>query len=300
MYDIIILGSGPAGLTAALYSARAGKKTLVLGGDQLGGQLNVIHRLENYPGFAGSGPELAEFMKKQAESFGAEVIMASAKTVTRNQEPGTSFKVIADNGQGFEAPVVIIATGAKPRKMDIIGAREFIGRGVSYCATCDGFFFTDRDVMVIGGGNSALSDALYLAGVAKSVKILYRKDSFSRAEDILVKRVMEAENIFVMWNTEIAEICGDDSGVKSVRTTGGTDIPTDGVFIAIGHEANTDYLDESIGRDEMGRLIPDALPTGMFVAGDVRSDIKMQVATAVGWGCECAMDAIAMLNKKSG
>ena len=180
--------------------------------------------------------------------------------------------------------------------MDAAGAREFIGRGVSYCATCDGFFYSDKDVIVVGGGNSALSDALYMANIAKSVKIIYRKGSFARAEDVVVKRVEETENISVLWNTEIAEIGGSDMGVEFVITNTGEKIMADGVFIAIGHEANTDYLDESIKRDDAGRLVASTLPTGMYVAGDVRAGIKLQVATAVGWGCEVAMDCIEHLN----
>jgi thioredoxin reductase (NADPH) len=307
MYDIIILGSGPAGLTAALYAARAGKKTLVLGGDQLGGQLNVIHSLENYPGFIGTGPDLAVFMKNQAEGFGAEIIFASAKNITRTEPSvvtpakagvGSRFSVLADNGTEYETYTVIIATGAKPRKLEIEGVREFMGRGVSYCATCDGFFYSDKDVLVIGGGNSALSDALYLANIAKSVRILYRKGSFARAEQVQVDRINALDNITVMFNTELVKVGGDETGLTYAVTTSGENIPAHGVFIAIGHEANTDYLSEEIPRDNMGRLIPSALPTGMYVAGDVRSNIKMQVATAVGWGCETAMDAIAYLNQK--
>ncbi|MCL1902640.1 MAG: FAD-dependent oxidoreductase, partial [Alphaproteobacteria bacterium] len=223
MYDIIILGSGPAGLTAALYGARAGKKTLVLGGDQFGGQLNIIHSLENYPGFAGTGPELGEFMKRQAESFGAEIIMASATSVTQKE---SGIEISANNGTKYESKTLIIATGAKPRKLEVNGIREFMGRGVSYCATCDGFFYTDKDVLVIGGGNSALSDALYLANIAKSVRILYRKDTFARAEDVLVGRVKDAENISVMWNTELETVGGDESGVTFVVTKTGEKIST--------------------------------------------------------------------------
>jgi len=295
MNDVIILGSGPGGLTAALYCARAGKSTLVLGGNTLGGQMSTIAELENYPGFLGSGAALSEKMKSQAEMFGAKVIFASVKVI-KNKESG--FAVITDDGKEYESRAVIIATGASPRKLEIAGTREFMGRGVSYCATCDGFFYSGRNILVIGGGNSALNDALYLANIAKSVKILYRKDSFARAEKVLIDRVNATENIFVMWNTELAEVGGDDSGVTFATTTGGDKIDCDGVFVAIGHEANTDYLPESIKRDELGRLIPEELPAGMFVAGDVRSGLKMQIATAVGTGCDCAMDAVAYLNRK--
>ena len=171
MYDVLILGSGPAGLTAALYCARAGKKTLVLGGDRLGGQTAGIAVLENYPGWAGSGLELAEFMKKQAETFGAEIKFVSAKEIAGDAE--SAFNILCDDGKRYVGKVVIIATGASPRKLEIDGARELFGRGVSYCATCDGFFYYGKDVVVMGGGNSALNDALYLADIAKNVKIVY-------------------------------------------------------------------------------------------------------------------------------
>ena len=293
MYDVIVLGSGPAGLTAALYAARAKKKTLVLGGDSFGGQLNVIHSLENYPGFLGTGPELGKFMKKQAIDAGAELEMEEASKIS---VVDSGFSVAAKSGKKYLARTVIIATGAKPRKIEVKGAKEFLGRGVSYCATCDGFFYSDKNVIVVGGGNSALSDALYMANIAKTVKIVYRKSSFARAEQVLVDRAKEKPNISVMWNTELAEVGGTEEGVAFVVTTAGEKILCDGVFVAIGHEANTDYLNESIVRDNVGRLVPVALPAGMYVAGDVRSGIKMQVATAVGWGCECAMDAVAFLN----
>lgn len=300
MYDVIILGSGPAGLTAALYTARAGKKTLVLGGDKLGGQTAGIAVLENYPGFLGSGLELSEFMKKQAESFGAEIVFVSATAVAGNAESG--FTISADNGSEYKSKVVIVATGASPRKLEIDGARELFGKGVSYCATCDGFFYNDKTVLVIGGGNCAMNDALYLADLAEDVKILYRKPSFTRAEQVLVDRVVARENIECMFNTElksIAAIEGDEDNRLRAITTDDQEIICHGVFVAIGHEANTDYLSEEITRDDMGRLAPGVMPAGMFVAGDVHSDIKMQIATAVGTGCEAAMDAIAYINKNS-
>ncbi len=295
MNDIIILGSGPAGLTAALYTARAGKSTLVLSGDLIGGYLSRIDRVENYPGFIGHGQELADKMKTQAEMFGAKIVSGMAKSIKMHDN---KFSVIATDGKEYESHAIIIATGAVPRKLEITGIHEFLGRGVSYCATCDGFFYADKDVIFVGGGNCALNDALYLSSTAKSVKILYRKDSFARAEKVLVDRVNETKNISVMWNTELSEIAGNESGVTHVITTKGEKIDCDGVFISIGHEANTDYLTEEIKRDKIGRLIPSELPTGMFVAGDVRSELKMQIATAVGTGCDAAMDAVAYLNSK--
>ena len=298
MYDVIILGSGPAGLTAALYAARANKKTIVLGGARLGGQMAGIATLENYPGFLGSGLELAEFMKKQAESFGATVNFVSAKNISGDAKSG--FVVSCDDGKEYTGRVVIIATGASPRKLEIEGARELMGRGVSYCATCDGFFYSGKTVIVMGGGNSALNDALYLADLAKTVKIVYRKAEFTRAEAVLRERVAARENIECLFNTDLAKIeekPDSTDGELIVTTTNGEQLIVDGLFVAIGHEANTDYLTEDVKRDAMGRLAPSALPDGMFVAGDVHSDIKMQIATAVGTGCTAGMDAIAFLNK---
>ncbi len=300
MYDVIILGSGPAGLTAALYAARANKKTIVLGGDRLGGQMAGIAQLENYPGWAGSGMALAEFMKNQAEAFGAEIVFVSAKNISGDAESG--FVVKVEGGKEYNGRSVIVATGASPRKLEIAGAREFMGRGVSYCATCDGFFYSGRSVIVLGGGNSALNDALYLADLAKSVKIVYRKSEFFRAEAVLRERVAQRDNIECIFNTDLEKIEAkpdSDDGELIVTTTGGDKMVVDGVFVAIGHEANTDYLTENIKRDSMGRLAPGALPAGMFVAGDVHSGIKMQIATAVGTGCTAAMDAVAYLNQMS-
>ncbi|MBR5903962.1 MAG: FAD-dependent oxidoreductase [Alphaproteobacteria bacterium] len=297
MHDVIILGSGPAGLTAAIYCGRANKSTLVLAGDSLGGQTAEIAKLENYPGWAGSGMELIQFMKKQAESFGAKMEFASATNIKFNED-GT-YTIICDNGKSFDTQSVILATGARARKLEIEGANEFFGRGVSYCATCDGFFYSGRDVLVYGGGNSALNDALYLADIAKSVKIVYRKSEFFRAEMVLRDRVDAKENIECVYNTELKSIAGKpDSDKLIATTTDGREIECDGIFVAIGHEANTDYLSETIKRDNLGRIAPESLPAGMFIAGDVESNIKMQIATAVGTGCTAGMDAIAYLNTR--
>ena len=297
MYDVIILGSGPAGWTAAIYCGRANKKTMVVTGASLGGQTAEIAALENYPGWAGSGMELIMFMKKQAESFGVKSESASANDIKFNAD-GT-YTVVCDNGKTFDSKTVILATGASARRLEIAGAKEFFGRGVSYCATCDGFFYSGRDVLVIGGGNAALNDALYLADVAKSVKIVYRKSEFFRAEAVLRDRVAEKDNIECIYNTELKSIAAKpDSDKLIATTTDNKEIECDGIFVAIGHEANTDYLSEDIKRDEIGRIAPESLPSGMFVAGDVKSNIKMQVATAVGTGCSAAMDAIQYLNFK--
>jgi len=297
MYDVIILGSGPAGLTAALYCGRANKQTLVMAGDTLGGQAASIATLENYPGWNGGGFDLIQFIKKQAESFGAHIKMIGATNIDNNADD--TFSVTDTRGEKYTTRAVILATGAKPRQLEIQGAREFLGRGVSYCATCDGFFYSGKTVLVIGGGNSALNDALYLADIAKTVKIIYRKAEFTRAEAILRQRVAEKANIECLFNTDLKKISAkpdSESGELIATTQNGEQIVCDGIFVAIGHEANTDYLTEDIKRDELGRLAPDALPKGIFVAGDVRSGIKMQIATAVGTGCTAAMDAISYLN----
>jgi len=297
MYDVIILGSGPAGLTAALYCGRANKNTLVMVGDTLGGQTAEIAKLENYPGFRGSGFDLIQFMKAQAESFGAKIEMNTIAHI-ENGANGT-FVLTDTSGKKYDARSVILATGARPRKLEIAGAREFFGRGVSYCATCDGFFYSGKTVLVIGGGNAALNDALYLSDIAKTVKIVYRKAAFTRAEAIIRDRVAEKTNIECIFNTDLESISArpnSEKGELIATTTDGEQIICDGIFVAIGHEPNTDYLNEDIKRDDLGRLSPDALPRGMFVAGDVHSNIKMQIATAVGTGCTAAMDAIAYLN----
>lgn len=297
MYDVVILGSGPAGLTAAIYTGRANKSTIILAGASLGGQTGEIAKLENYPGWAGSGMDLILFMKKQAESFGAKIEFTSATDIKFNDD-GT-YSVVCENGKNLDAKTVILATGASARRLEIDGARELFGHGISYCATCDGFFYSGRDVLVIGGGNAALNDALYLADVAKSVKIVYRKSEFFRAEQILRDRVAEKSNIECIYNTELKSVAKKDDSDKIIATTtNGETIECDGIFVAIGHEANTDYLSETIKRDDMGRIVSESLPDGMYVAGDVKSNIKMQIATAVGTGCSASMDAIAYLNSK--
>lgn len=299
MYDTIILGSGPAGLTAAIYCGRGNKKTLIIAGDSLGGQTAEIARLENYSGFTGSGMDLIQFMLKQATSFGSEIAYTSATNISWDDE--YKYTIQCDNGQTYEGKSVIVATGARPRQLETQGVRELLGRGVSYCATCDGFFYSGKSVLVIGGGNCALNDALYLADIAREVKIVYRRGSFTRAEDVLVQRVSEHKNITPIFNMELTSVVqkpNSESGELLVTLSDGSQITCDGIFVAIGHEANTDYLSESITRDELGRLAPESLPRGMFVAGDVHSNIKMQVATAVGTGCTAGMDAIAYLNSK--
>ncbi len=297
MYDIIILGSGPAGLTAAIYCARANKKTLIIAGDTLGGQTGEIANLENFPGYMGSGMDWIQSTLKQATGFGAEIAYTSAIDIT--WDDNFTYTVKCDNGKTFTASAIVMATGARARRLEIQGARELVGNGVSYCATCDGFFYSGKRVLVIGGGNSALNDALYLADLAAEVKIVYRKSAFTRAEAIVRDRVAARENIKPIFNTELKSIRKNpETGELIATTTTDDDIVCDGIFVAIGHEANTDYLTESIKRDDVGRIESANLPRGLFVAGDEKSGIKMQVATAVGSGCSAAMDAIAYINTK--
>ncbi len=299
IFDIVILGSGPAGLTAALYAGRAGRSVAIVAGGELGGQMATIPELENYPGVIGpiSGFEVTEIMKNQAESFGAKIILASAKFVKRDND---NYNISLDNGKELVARAIIVATGARAKTMGIPGESEYLGRGVSYCAVCDGFFYRGKDVVFIGGGNSALVEALYMSKLAKHVTIIYRRDAFFRGEKVVVDKIMNATNISVMWNTDVVEIMGDANGVTSVLTQEidsekQNTINIDGVFITIGHSPNTEFLNDEIKRDDHGHLV--TLPNktqienhGIFVAGDVRANTKLQVAIAVGWGATAAME----------
>ena len=232
MYDVVILGSGPAGLTAAIYTGRANKSTVVLTGATMGGQTGEIAKLENYPGWNGSGMELIQFISKQAKGFGAKIEFTSATNIKFNDDK--TFSVVCENGKTFDAKTVILATGAQARRLEIDGAKEFFGKGVSYCATCDGFFYSGRDVLVIGGGNAALNDALYLSDVAKNVTIVYRKSEFFRAESILRDRIAEKSNIKCIYNTELKSIAQKPDSEKLIATaTDGKQFETDGIFVAI-------------------------------------------------------------------
>ncbi|MDR0319453.1 MAG: FAD-dependent oxidoreductase [Rickettsiales bacterium] len=292
-FDIVILGSGPAGLASALYSSRAGRKVSILGGTP-GGQMGRIAELENYPGTHGriSGMDLFETMKNQAVGFGAEFMGDSAENIQKGKE---SYIIKTTLGNEIEARAVIVATGAEARRLGVPGEAEFTGRGVSFCATCDGNFYKNMTVIVVGGGNSALSEALHLSHIAKSVIISYRKGEFSRTEKILNDRVASRPNIRVEFNSEIAEIAGGDF-VQKVIMKDGREIPADGVFIAIGHIPNTGFLPGGLPLDADGRLI--TIPnktqiegTGIFAAGDVRSGSPKQAIVAAGQGAQAAMEA---------
>ncbi len=292
---VIILGSGPAGLTAALYTARANLNPLVIAGDQVGGQIALTSEVENYPGFPEglSGPELVEKFRQQAERFGArmEYDLATAVDFTK----GPPFTVQTQR-QAYQTWSVIIATGASPKRLGVPGEREYLGRGVSNCATCDGFFFRGKDVVVVGGGDSALEEGIFLTKFATRVRIIHRRDAL-RASAILQERARKNPKISFIWNTVVEEIVGEET-VKGVRVrnvhSGETDfLATDGVFIFIGHRPNSALFEGQLALDEHGYLITDehmmtSVP-GVFAAGEIQDPIWRQIATSVGQGAAAAM-----------
>ncbi len=299
---VLILGSGPAGLSAALYAARAEMQPVVLAGMELGGQVSLTYTVENYPGFPDGvgGMELAELFQKQAERFGARIEMDTATQVDLSQRP---FRVTTYNGE-YLADTLIIATGATPNHLNVRGETEFTGRGVSYCATCDGWFFKDKDVVVVGGGDSALEEGIFLTRYARSVTIIHRRDTL-RAGAILQKRARENAKIKFIWNTVVTEILSDEV-VKSVRlknlVSGEESLfPTDGVFIFIGHKPNTQLFEGQLELDERGYLIVDKMMRtnipGVFAAGEVADPVFRQVITSAGMGAAAAMQAIHYLQE---
>ena len=303
--EVLIIGSGPAGYTAAIYAARAMLKPVLIAGMEQGGQLMITTDVENYPGFADpiQGPWLMDQMLKQATHVGAEIVSDLVTEVETNVRP---FVVKTDSGQVWTADTLIIATGAKAKWLGIESEQHFQGFGVSACATCDGFFYRNKDVIVVGGGNSAVEEALYLAHIAKSVTVVHRRDSF-RSEKILQERLFAKENVKILWNTEIAEITGAPakppmppsvSGVKLRDTKTGTisEFPIDGVFVAIGHAPAVELFKGKVKLKDNGYMwtAPDSTATdveGIFAAGDVTDDIYRQAITAAGMGCMAALEA---------
>lgn len=294
---VIILGSGPAGLTAALYTARADLGPLVISGNELGGQVSITYEVENYPGFpAGTtGPELVERMQKQAERFGARVVVDEVTQV--NLVDGSPFrlKTYADE---FEARAVIVATGASPRRLGVPGEEALIGRGVSFCATCDGFFFRGKKVVVVGGGDSALEEGLFLTRFAEQVRVVHRRDEL-RAGDTLKRRASANEKMSFIWDSVVEEIRGDGKveavRLRNVRTGETSELATDGVFIYIGHYPNSDLFRDQLTMDERGYLLVDKhmmtnVP-GVFAAGEIQDPVYRQVTTSVGQGAAAGMMA---------
>ena len=296
--NLIIIGSGPAGYTAGLYSARANLSPILFEGIESGGQLMLTTDVENYPGFKEGimGPELMSEFKLQAERFGTRILPHNVVSVKKSEE---GFEV-STSTESFSSKSIIISTGASAKWLGVDGEERLQGYGVSACATCDGFFFKDKIVSVIGGGDSAMEEALFLTKFAKKVYIIHRRDSF-RASAIMQDRVLSHEKIEVLWNKEVKQINGEGS-VSSVSLTSSdgeddSSIDLDGVFVAIGHTPNVDFLDGLVELDEKGYIktgFTTATSTsvdGVFAAGDVADSIYRQAVTAAGTGCQAAIDA---------
>jgi thioredoxin reductase (NADPH) len=297
---VLILGSGPAGLSAALYAARAELAPVVLSGIQLGGQAALTFTVENYPGFPEGvgGAQLGELFQKQAEHFGAKVEFDTANQVDFSARP---FKVVTDNGE-YLADSVVIATGASPNQLKVPGESELTGRGVSYCATCDGWFFKDKKVIVVGGGDSALEEGLFITRYASSVTIVHRRDEL-RASTILQKRADDNPKVSFVWNTVVTEVLGSDRveavRLKNLKTGEETILETDGVFIFIGHTPNTQMFKGHLDMDERGYLkVNERMETskpGVFAGGEAADPHFRQVVTSAGMGAAAAIEATRYL-----
>lgn len=291
MYDVVVIGGGPAGLTASIYAARAGYKTIILETGAPGGQASTTETIENYPGFPGgvSGPELMMKFFEQATSLGVEM---GFQHVTALEVQDDVKKVIAGDTV-YETRSVIIASGARPKVLGVNGEAKFRGKGVSYCATCDGFFFKDKEVAVVGGGDTAIEEALYLSKICSKVSIIHRRDQL-RATRILQERAEGNEKIHFIWDSVVDEIIGEEKLVKisllNVKTQEKQLLKVDGVFVFVGYIPNSDYLPAVINRDERGYVLTDELLRtnipGVFAVGDVRQKNLRQVATAVGDGAQ--------------
>ena len=299
VHDIIILGSGPAGLTAALYASRADLKPLVLEGNQPGGQLTITTDVENYPGFPDGilGPELIDVMRKQAQRFGAEVKFEEAVNVDFEQQP---FHVRTDEGEHY-ARALIIATGASAKMLGLESESELMGYGVSACATCDGFFFRDKEIAIVGGGDSAMEEAIFLTKFASKVTVIHRREEL-RASKIMQQRAFDNDKIEFLWNATVEEVVGSrEDGVSALKvrdTVSGevSDFPCQGLFVAIGHKPNTDLFRDVLELDEVGYIQVEEPTTrtgveGVFACGDAVDSKYRQAVTAAGSGCKAALDA---------
>ncbi|NMC46020.1 MAG: thioredoxin-disulfide reductase [Chloroflexi bacterium] len=300
---VIILGSGPAGLAAALYAARAELSPLVLTGTEIGGQAATTSVIENYPGFPEGvgGSELADLLSKNAEKFGARFEYDVATSVDLSKRP---FQ-LATYGKQFSTQTLIITTGASPNKLNVPGEKELTGRGVSYCATCDGWFFKDKKVAVVGGGDSALEEGLFLTRYASSVTIIHRRDEL-RAGALLQKRAMNNPKISFIWDTVVEEINGTDAltslTLKNKKTGHSSNFPVDGLFIFIGHSPNTALFKDALKMDEKGYIETDKLMqtslAGVFAAGEVTDAVYRQVVTSAGMGAAAAIQATRFIESE--
>jgi thioredoxin reductase (NADPH) len=311
MENVIIIGSGPAGLTAAIYAARANLKPLliegVIAGGQTGGQLMITTEVENFPGFPEGikGPELVELLRKQAERFGTRFALADVESVQLTG--GSPFTLIAE-GQTYQTKSVIFATGASARWLGLESERELQNRGVSACATCDGFFFRDQDVAVVGGGDTALEEALFLAGLCKSVTLIHRRDDL-RASKIMQDRAQKHPKIKFLWNTVVEQVHDVKQGtvtglsLKNVKSGETSHFPVQGLFVAIGHTPNTQLVKGQLSLDDNGyiKTRPGTTSTnieGVFACGDVQDHIYRQAVTAAGTGCMAAIEAERWMGSK--
>ena len=296
LYDVVIIGSGPAGLVAALYTGRASLSTLLLTGNQIGGQVALTWEMDNYPGFPEglTGPELVERLQKHTQRFGATLEMDEVTAVDLSQRPFT----ITAYGGTYRAKSLIIATGASSRKLNVPGEAQLVGRGVSYCATCDGWFFRGKNVAVVGGGDSALEEALFLTKHAARVTIIHRRDQL-RAGPALQRRALENPRIEFIWDTVVDQILGQDAvtglALRNVETGAISHLPVDGIFVFIGHIPNTQLFRGQLAMDELGYLQADyrmrtGVP-GVFAAGEVGDPQYRQVITSAGMGAAAAIEA---------
>ncbi len=298
----LIIGSGPAGYSAAIYAARANLKPIMVAGMQPGGQLTITTDVENYPGFSDviQGPWLMEQMQKQADKVGTEIIYDNIEKIDFSTKP---YKAWDLSGNEYHAESVIIATGAQAKWLGLESETKFQGFGVSGCATCDGFFFKDQNVAVIGGGNTAVEEALYLTNHAKKVYLIHRRDEL-RAEKMLQERLFKHEKIQIIWDSALDEIIGEEkphkkvtsAKIKNLKTNIISDLEVSGIFIAIGHSPNTSLFKSSIKMDKTGYILtePDSTKTnipGIYAAGDVQDQIYRQAVTAAGTGCMAALEA---------
>ncbi|MBF0625977.1 MAG: thioredoxin-disulfide reductase [Magnetococcales bacterium] len=305
-HKIVIIGSGPAGFTAAIYAARANLKPIIIQGMQPGGQLTLTTEVDNFPGFehGTTGPELMQKMQAQAERFGTEMVFDTVASVDFSRRP---FTITCDGGDLFTADAVIVCTGASARWLGLESEKRLNGFGVSACATCDGFFFKGRKVAVVGGGDTAVEEAIFLTNFCSKVYLIHRRDAV-RAEIIMQEKMFANPKIEPVWNSVVDEILGEPGQgggvrgvrVKNVRTGALQEIPVEGVFIAIGHKPNTDIFKGQLEMDEQGYLItrPDSTATnipGVFAAGDVQDKVFRQAITAAGTGCMAALEAERLL-----